>query len=117
VRYNVNISEAKPREIELYVTPDGKIPFSEWLALVKDSRLKTEVRNRLDRLLLGNFGDHKSVGDDVYELRIRYGAGYRIYYAEAEGKVVVLLCAGDKSTQEEDVKTAKAYWKDYNGEE
>jgi putative addiction module killer protein len=81
VRYNFDKTEAKPRELELYVTPDGKIPFSEWLASVKDSRLKTEVRNRLDRVLLGNFEDHKSVGDVVYELRIRYGAGYRIYYA------------------------------------
>jgi putative addiction module killer protein len=111
------MTEAKPREIELYVTLDSKIPFSEWLALVKDARLKIEIRNRLDRVLLGNFGDHKSVGDDVYELRIRYGAGYRIYYAEVEGKIVVLLCAGDKSTQEKDVKKAKAHWKDYKGEE
>jgi putative addiction module killer protein len=110
------MTEAKPREIELYVSPKGKIPFSEWMASVKDSRLKTEVRNRLDRVLLGNFGDHKSVGDDVYELRIKYGAGYRIYYAEIEGKIVVLLCAGDKSTQVEDIKTAKAYWQDYKGE-
>src|ERR1051326_6648747 len=106
------MTAAQPREIELYVTSDGKIPFSEWMASVKDSRLKTEVRNRLDRVLLGNFGDHKSVGDDVYELRIKYGAGYRIYYAETEGMIVVLLCAGDKSTQGEDIKTAKAYWQD-----
>lgn len=111
------MKEAKPREIELYVTVDGKIPFSEWMALVKDARLKIEVRNRLNRVLLGNFGDHKSVGEDVYELRIRYGAGYRIYYAEVDGKIVVLLCAGDKSTQDDDVKTAHTYWNDYKGEE
>jgi putative addiction module killer protein len=107
------MSKAYPREIELYVTDDGKIPFSEWLSGVKDSRLRNEVRNRLDRVLLGNFGDHKSLGDDVYELRIKYGAGYRIYYAETEGKIVVLLCAGDKSTQSNDVSLAKAYWLDY----
>jgi putative addiction module killer protein len=117
IDYNINMTEAKPREIELYVTLDGHIPFSEWLASVKDSRLKIEVRNRLNRVLLGNFGDHKSVGQDVYELRIRYGAGYRIYYAEVDGKIVVLLCAGDKSTQADDVKTAHAYWKDYKGAE
>lgn len=109
------MTRAEPREIELYVTAAGKIPFSEWMASVKDARLKTEVRNRLDRVLFGNFGDHKSVGEDVYELRIKYGAGYRIYYAEAEGKIVVLLCAGDKSTQIDDVRTAKSYWQDYKG--
>lgn len=107
------MSKAHPRQIELYVTDDAKIPFSDWLNSIKDSRLKNEVRNRLDRVLLGNFGDHKSVGDDVYELRIKYGAGYRIYYAEAEGKIVVLLCAGDKSSQTQDVLKAKTYWLDY----
>jgi putative addiction module killer protein len=107
------MSRAHPRQIELYVTDDGKIPFSDWLNSIKDSRLRNEVRNRLDRVLLGNFGDHKSVGDDVYELRITYGAGYRIYYAEAEGKIIVLLCAGDKSSQTPDVLKAKTYWLDY----
>ncbi|MFY9221438.1 MAG: type II toxin-antitoxin system RelE/ParE family toxin [Blastocatellia bacterium] len=107
------MSNAYPRQIELYINDDGKIPFNEWLSSIKDTRLKNEVRNRLDRVLLGNFGDHKSVGNDVYELRIKYGAGYRIYYAETETTIVLLLCAGDKSSQSEDIKNAKLFWQDY----
>lgn len=103
----------QPREIELYITPNGKIPFSDWLDSLKDKRIKAEVSRRLERATAGNLGDHKSVGDDVYEMRITYGPGYRIYYAEVDNKIVLLLCAGDKNTQVADIKKAKEYWKDY----
>ena len=107
------MGKTEPREIELYITAEGKIPFSDWLDSLKDKRAKAEVSRRLERVTVGNFGDHKSVGDDVYEMRITYGPGYRIYYADMENKIVLLLCAGDKSTQGSDIKKAKEYWEDY----
>ena len=107
------MTTAQPREIELYITLEGKIPFSDWLESLKDKRIKAEVNRRLERAMAGNFGDHKSVGEDVCEMRITYGPGYRIYYAEVDNKIVLLLCAGDKATQVADVKKAKEYWQDY----
>ncbi len=109
------MAKAHPREVELYITTDGKIPFSEWLDSLKDKRSRSEVNRRIERATAGNFGDHKSVGNDVYEMRITYSPGYRIYYVtlEMENKILLLLCGGVKSTQVEDIKAAKEYWADY----
>lgn len=65
---------------------------------------------RVDRARLGNFGDHKSVGDGVYEMRLTTGAGYRIYYAQRGEIVYILLNGGDKSTQQADIDKAKVIW-------
>ena len=109
------MAKAQPREIELYITADGKIPFSDWLDSLIDKRSRSEVNRRIERATNGNFGDHKSVGNDVYEMRITYGGGYRIYYAELEegNKILLLLLGGVKSTQVGDIKKAKEYWDDY----
>ena len=69
------------------------------------------IRARLDRVELGNFGTAKPLGDGVCELKIDHGPGYRIYYAMNGKTVVLLLIGGDKSTQQKDIETAKAYWK------
>ncbi len=71
------------------------------------------VRARLNRIRLGNFGDCKSVGGGVEELRIDFGPGYRVYYGREGSLVVVLLCGGDKRTQARDILTAQKYWKEY----
>jgi len=59
---------------------------------------------------LGNLGDCKPVGDGVSELRLAFGSGYRIYFAEKDNIIVILLCAGDKGSQQKDIKAAKMYW-------
>lgn len=98
-------------EIELYALPTGKEPFTEW-----ESRLGKDVQaivsTRLARIRGGNFGDSKSVSNGVYELRIQYGPGYRIYYGKRGKTIVILLCGGDKSTQKKDIKKAKEFWED-----
>ena len=71
------------------------------------------IQVRKDRLARGLFGDCDPVGEGVWELRIDTGAGYRVYYARSGKQVVLLLCGGDKRSQKADVKTAKAYWRDY----
>ena len=65
------------------------------------------------RLEEGNFGDYRSVGESVFELRLHLGSGYRIYFGEVDNKVVLVLCGGDKSTQQRDIDNAKTYWLEY----
>lgn len=99
-------------EIRLY-RRGGSIPFSQWLGSLKDVRAVGIVRARLNRIRLGNFGDCKSVGLGVEELRIDFGPGYRVYFGREGSLVVVLLCGGDKKTQARDILTAQKYWKEY----
>jgi putative addiction module killer protein len=103
-------------EISKYQTPQGHIPLDEWLNGLRDRRAQARINIRLDRLALGLFGDWKPVGEGVCELRVDIGAGYRIYYGRQGQHVVILLCGGDKSTQQADIKQAIGYWKDYKAE-
>ena len=99
--------------LQEYVTADGKNPFRKWLQGLRDVRARAKVRVRLNRVRLGNFGDAKSVGAGVCELRVPYGPGYRVYFARSESSVVLLLCGGDKARQKSDITIAKNYWLDY----
>ncbi len=78
---------------------------------LRDKVAVYRIRARLDRVELGNFGTMKPVGDGGLELKIDHGPGYRLYYAMSRKTVVLLLMGGDKSTQQKDIETAKAYWK------
>ena len=104
---------AEPQELEEYLTSDGKNPFRQWIHSLKDIEARARVRIRLNRIRLGNFGDCRSVGDGVQELRIPYGPGYRVYFGKAGRTIVILLCGGDKKTQNKDIQKAKNYWQDY----
>ncbi len=81
--------------------------FSKWLLKLKDIKGKVSILRRIERIRNGNFGDHKGLGDEVSELRITVGAGYRVYYTIRNGEVVLLLVGGDKSTQKADIQKAK----------
>jgi putative addiction module killer protein len=96
-----------------YQTPSRRIPYRGWIDAMKDKEGQGAVLARVNRLAFGSFGDWKSVGDGVSELRIDYGPGYRVYFGRKGKTVVILLCGGDKSSQKTDIKTAKQYWKDY----
>jgi putative addiction module killer protein len=82
--------------------------FKAWLTNLRDARARTIIVNRLARLANGLKGDVRSVGDGVSELRIDHGPGYRAYYTERQGTLFIILCAGDKSSQDRDIKRAKA---------
>ncbi|MHC5933795.1 type II toxin-antitoxin system RelE/ParE family toxin [Nostoc sp.] len=105
--------EVQPREIRNYLTVDGKNIFDDWVDSLRDRRAKAKIRARLDRVEDGNLGDCKSVGEGVFELRIDYGSGYRIYFGQERITIIILLSGGDKSTQKQDVEKAQEYWKDY----
>lgn len=103
-------------DITLYTTDTGKQPFAEWQEGL-DTKTESIVLARLARLRNGNFGDCKPIkdGNGIYELRINYGAGYRIYYGKHGSTIVVLLIAGDKGSHSRDITKAKRYWLDYKG--
>jgi putative addiction module killer protein len=100
-------------ELKQYSDANGNNLFAEWLNSLKDRQGLARIAARLLRLENGNFGDCKSVGDGVWELRIDTGPGYRVYYA-IENKKLVLLChGGDKSSQSTDIIKAISRWKDW----
>ena len=81
--------------------------FDAWLTALKDRRAKARIQVRLDRLVLGNPGDVRPVGGGVSELRIDYGPGYRVYFSQRGETLVILLCGGDKSSQDRDIVKAR----------
>ncbi|RLB87786.1 MAG: type II toxin-antitoxin system RelE/ParE family toxin [Deltaproteobacteria bacterium] len=108
--------EITERLIQEFITREGTNPFREWFDSIKDIRTQVKVDVRLARIRLGNFGDTKGLGKGVYELRLHFGPGYRIYYGLEGNKIVILLCAGDKSGQKKDIKKAITFWEEYKGE-
>lgn len=88
----------------------GKEPAREWLESLRDRAGQARIFTRIARAESGNFGDHRSVGENVLELRIDVGPGYRVYYALDGSDIILLLVGGDKSTQSKDIEAAKKYW-------
>ena len=103
------------KNIRLYKTPGGKEPFAQWLKKIKDPITYARILRRIDRLELGNYGDYKSLGDGIYELRLAFGSGYRVYFAEEGDVTILLLVGGDKSSQSKDIKKAREYWQEFKG--
>ena len=81
--------------------------FERWIRGLRDQRAKVSILSRIERIEDGNFGDHRSVGGGVSEIRLSVGKGYRVYYAVRRSRVVVLLCGGDKSSQQRDISQAQ----------
>ena len=100
--------------IEYYETDTGKCPYLDWEGELT-IELRAQIRKRLNRVRLGNFGDIDHIEGSIFELRIHSGAGYRIYYAKKGNKIVILLCAGSKKSQNRDIEKAKKYWQDLGG--
>ena len=100
-------------ELHHYLSQDGQDLFARWLDSLRDKQARARVAARLIRLNNSNFGDCRPVGSGVWELRIDWGAGYRVYYAIA-GKRVILLCeGGDKRTQSTDIERAIERWQEW----
>ncbi len=103
-------------KIIIYSTNTGKEPYSEWEDGL-DKMAVAIVKNRLDRIRLGNFGDAKMIkeGEGIWELRIDFGPGYRIYFGKKGKKIIILLVGGEKRSQSRDIEKAKRYWLDCEG--
>jgi putative addiction module killer protein len=105
--------EAQEKIILTYVKTNGSAPFNEWLEALKNRKARAIIRTRINRVRLGNLGDCKPVGEGISELRIKFGAGYRIYFGQEGDTIIILLSGGNKSSQDKDIKQAKKYWQDY----
>ena len=105
--------EALPRAVQTLILDNGSCPFAEWLESWRDRAFVRAIDARLTRIRNGNFGDHKSVGEGVFELRVPKGPGLRIYYGLDGETLVILLGGGDKSTQEKDIRQAQELWRAY----
>ncbi|SRR5258708_4953229 len=103
------------RQIIHYRTRLGRQPYSEYIDSLQDRRGAAKIDLRVKRVWLGNLGDHRTVGQGVVELRIDYGPGYRVYIGLHGQELVVLLCAGDKSSQAKDIQNTHFYWDDFRG--
>jgi putative addiction module killer protein len=88
--------------ISIYTTDE----FDDWFVTLRDKQAQKRIQARIDRAEDGNFGDCKPVGESVSEMRIHYGAGYRVYFVQRGLEMVVLLAGGDKSNQQKDIQTA-----------
>ncbi len=108
---------ATPKSVFVYCSRDGKLPFDDWLHDLRDQNAVARIVARIGRVRRGNLGDCKPVGEGVSELRVDYGPGYRVYFGQKGQTLVILLCGGDKRTQEHDIQIAKNYWRDYQERE
>jgi putative addiction module killer protein len=101
------------QEVRLYARLDGVEPYSRWIDELRDLSTRDRIEERIARIRAGNFGDSRSVGGGVHELRIPIAGGIRIYFGRHDGTIVILLCGGDKRTQTRDIRRAQLYWQDY----
>jgi putative addiction module killer protein len=111
------MAPAQEFTVEYYETPDGRCPFLEWLEAL-EAVVRYRVNARIDRFEQGNLGDHKPLAGHpgLFEARLPFGPGYRLYFAREPQRVVLLLCAGDKGTQRRDVRAAAALYQQYQQE-
>lgn len=103
-------------EIETYTTEAGKAPFETWVKSLKDGRATLAIAARIDRATIGDFGDWKTISGakGIFEMRIHYAQGYRLFYTVVGQKVVLFLAGSTKQEQDKTIAKAKEYLADYN---
>ena len=104
--------QARPRNVEVYESASGSTPFDTWMRDLKDPVGRAAVDAKVALLRRGSLGNYRDVGDGLIELKVNVGPGYRVYIAD-DGRNSVILLAGRKNTQKQDIKAAKRYWADY----
>ena len=102
-------------EIIFYSSNTGYCQIQNWIISLETEN-KKRVYERLERVRLGNFGDYKNLDEGIYEVRFHFGCGYRIYFGKDGVNIVILLCAGEKDTQQKDIKKAKILMEEYHND-
>jgi putative addiction module killer protein len=104
--------EVHEYHIIIYEDASSREPFIEWLTGL-DRSIRARILTRLDRVEQGNFGDHKQISEGLYELRLHFGAGYRVYFGIDEVSIILLFSGGSKASQRKDIKRAQQFWSEY----
>jgi putative addiction module killer protein len=108
--------QARPRNVEVYESASGVVPFDDWMRSLKDQLGRAAIDAKVALLRRGSLGNYRDVGDGLIELKVNVGPGYRIYIAD-DGRNSLILLAGRKNTQKQDIKVAKRCWADYKAKE
>jgi putative addiction module killer protein len=109
--------QARPRNVEVYESASRAVPFDDWMRDLKDPIGKAAIEARIALLRRGSLGkQYRDVGDGLIELKVNVGPGYRIYIAD-DGRTSLILLAGRKNAQKQDIRAAKKYWADYKARE
>ena len=103
-----------PKTVQIYTTASGYQPFADWLDNLKNIGDRQRILMRLRRIESGNLGDYKHISDGVYELRLFFASGYRVYFGNDGEKIIIILCAGNKATQGKGIASAINHWRKYN---
>lgn len=104
------------REIAYLELPNGKLAYQEWIDGIKDMSTRSRIKARVARMAKGNFGDYKQLNEKLYELRMTFGPGYRVYFAFEGNTLIILIGGGDKSSQANDINKANQLLEDYKNE-
>lgn len=96
--------------VKIFEDDKGHCPYLKWFKSIKDIKTRIRIQQRIRRIELGNFGVYRALKGDIFEIKLSFGAGYRVYYGHERKHTVVLLCGGDKSTQKTDIENARKYW-------
>ncbi len=99
-------------EVLIFRHASDESPYLDWLESL-DWKMQERISSRVARMKKGQFGDCKALAPSLYELRLFFGPGYRVYFGQHRGRTIILLAGGDKSTQSKDIKQARQYWKTY----
>lgn len=111
------IQVPEPKQIIFYRDARDNIPYKKWFNALRDTKGRRILFRRLRQLEQGHYGDCEPVGEGVFELRVFFGPGYRVYFAEPQPNLILVLCAGTKDTQSKDIRNAKRYWKEFKNHE
>jgi putative addiction module killer protein len=112
IGYSLSVS-ARINIVNSYIDADGNAPFNQWIDSIKDQKTQIIIVNRINRLRGGNLGYCRNLANGIWEMKIDYGPGYRVYFAQAGKAFYLLLGGGDKGTQKSDIKEAKKRWQEY----
>ena len=105
----------KKCEILEYLSESGKSPFQSWLDSLMDVKGRACIRQKINRLRLGYLSNIRALGDNVFEIRIFFGPGYRVYFGKSGKNTIILLYGGNKGSQKRDIERVKKYWETYQG--
>ena len=103
----------KQWEVLEYVSKSGSCPFQNWLEGLNDVKGRAIIRKRINLLRLGHFSDFRLLGDNLFEIRVFFGPGYRVYFGKQKEQTIILLWGGRKDSQKRDIEKAQKYWKNY----